>query len=489
MNITSRRKKRGRSLVIVGFFIAFCMIWGRNVLFGRTVPVMLLPLEDVMIRSIVIIDPTDDNGCGKRFGLTKDGDFGYFVDSTMSWEPDRTKDKRDTWKFQSNGNLVVHKSDDGAVWASEWDSKESVPGSLLVMSNTSVTIKTSTSGREPTFLPAPTRSLPSSGELLYLSYYYPWYNQGDWSRHEIQDIPELGLYGTDDPALAEQHIEWAIHAGISSWVVSGWGPGSLSNRHFAQGILKADNIGQIKFCMLYESMKLTGSFEDGTAQSKLTSDIRSIRDEYFDHPSYLCLNGRPVIVLYITRFTFGQGFGSHVLDAIRDELDEDIFFIADEPFFGNGHDDPDTAGNGIRNGEPVFETYMTYNMYQHKKVIPGETASDFMLREAMPIFERWSEKTLFFPNVLPMLYHNFRGKKPLGGNTEDVLRQLEAISCLKRPDGYDHSYPDLVFVTLFNEWWEGSQIEPNNENRYGFEFIDALAGLKKDVDSNGYYWC
>ncbi len=109
-------------------------------------------------------------------------------------------------------------------------------------------------------------------------------------------------------------------------------------------------------------------------------------------------------------------------------------------------------------------------MYQDKKVIPGETASDFMLREAMPIFERWSENTLFFPNVLPM-YHNFRGKKALGGNTEDFLRRLEAISCLKRPDWYDHSYPDLVFVTSFNEWWEESQIEPDNENIYGFRVL------------------
>jgi hypothetical protein len=66
-------------------------------------------------------------------------------------------------------------------------------------------------------------------------------------------------------------------------------------------MLKNDSIGQIKFCMLYESKKLTVSFEDGTAQSKLTSDIRSICDGYFDHPSYLCLNGRPVVVLYITR--------------------------------------------------------------------------------------------------------------------------------------------------------------------------------------------
>jgi hypothetical protein len=129
-------------------------------------------------------------------------------------------------------------------------------------------------------------------------------------------------------------------------------------------------------------------------------------------------------------------------------------------------------------------------MYQDKKVIPGETASDFMLREAMPIFERWSEKTLFFPNVLLPICTMISVEKRLSVVILKIfLRQLEVISCFKRPDWYDHSYPDLVFVTSFNEWWEGSQIEPDNENRYGFEFIDALAEFKKDVDSNGYYWC
>ena len=436
-------------------------------------------------------------GDGTRLGLTQDGYFGFYSDSLTlpAWEPFAATGVGDSWIFQSDGNLVVYKLNGEAVWSSEWESHEREAGSNLVLSSNGLTIESSREIWKIVVQSLPTIPTPSStpndplkDTLLYLAYYYPWYLKDNWSRHKIQDTPLLGLYGTDSPSIAEQHIEWAIRAGISAWVVSWWGEASLSKKHFDQGMLLADSIGKIKFCMLYESKSLSGSFEDGTAQSKLTSDLRSIRNDYFDHPSYLRLNGRPVIVLYITRAEFGRGFGSHVLDEIRIELGEDIFFIADEPFFENGHDHPATAGNGIQNGQPVFEAYTTYNMFQDSRVIPGETASDFMLREAMPIFERWSQNTLFFPNVLPM-YHDFRGHLPLRGSSEDFLRQLKAFMCLKRPDWYDHLYPDILFVTSFNEWWEGTQIEPDSEYRYGFEFIDTLAEFKEDVESNGYYWC
>ncbi|MBT6919076.1 MAG: hypothetical protein HN985_05075, partial [Planctomycetaceae bacterium] len=40
-----------------------------------------------------------------------------------------------------------------------------------------------------------------------LAYYYPWYIKGDWSRHDYVGTPELGKYGTDSPAIAQQHID------------------------------------------------------------------------------------------------------------------------------------------------------------------------------------------------------------------------------------------------------------------------------------------
>ena len=169
----------------------------------------------------------------------------------------------------------------------------------------------------------------------------------------------------------------------------------------------------------------------------------------------------------------------------------------------------------------MFDAYTTYNMYEAKRVVPGETAAEYMLREAMPIFEAWAQNphTRFFPNVLPM-YHDFRpGHGPLDGNPIDFRRQLENVACLfdsanndeiavsrgdnspgaKRLRAQHHSapkeatmssdVPDMIFVTSFNEWWEGSQVEPDRDGRYGFSFLDVLKYFKDYAGKYGYHWC
>ena len=81
--------------------------------------------------------------------------------------------------------------------------------------------------------PGRTTEIPDqSGFLELYAYYYPWYYRDDWSRHGYQDTPLLGLYGTNEVAVAEQHIEWALQTGISSWVVSWWGENHLAMKHF-----------------------------------------------------------------------------------------------------------------------------------------------------------------------------------------------------------------------------------------------------------------
>jgi hypothetical protein len=63
----------------------------------------------------------------------------------------------------------------------------------------------------------------------------------------------LGKYGTDDPAVAEQHIRWAKEGGIDALVVSWWGPDDLTARHIDRGFLKAKNLDEIRYAVIYES--------------------------------------------------------------------------------------------------------------------------------------------------------------------------------------------------------------------------------------------
>mmetsp|Transcript_28918 Transcript_28918/g.69783 ORF Transcript_28918/g.69783 Transcript_28918/m.69783 type:complete len:576 (+) Transcript_28918:105-1832(+) len=442
----------------------------------------------------------DDDGQEEKeayFGYTWTGQFGLFVNNSSVWTiAGSTVDNADRWIFQNDGNLVLDDVDSNPIWKS--GSENNFDGRLK-MSFERIWVET-TMGYSPWSEPTPPsfeNDYPDpNGALQYYAYYYPWYYRDDWSRHGYQDEPLLGKYGTDEVAVAEQHIEWALQTGITSWVVSWWGNSSLAMRHFTVGMMNAPSLDKIKFCMLYETTILDdrGSWYNGTKEEALYDDLKIIRDEFFDHPSYLKINGRPVVIFYITRsrMPFQEGFdGLSVLANMRERLGSDIYFIADEPFFNTFYESPEENGNAFANGTQVFDAYTTYNMFRDRVVQEGETATDYQLREGMPIWQSWAEQLPLFPNVMPQ-YYDFRGHKPLLGNSADFMIQLREMACLPRTNF--NGAPHIMFITSFNEWWEGTQIEPEdgspeNWNNYGFQFMETLAAFKKEVDSRGTYWC
>lgn len=326
-----------------------------------------------------------------------------------------------------------------------------------------------------------------NNEFIFVAFYYPWYKRSNttWTKHGTQgSTPLLGAYGSDEVEVAEQHIEMAIRGGIDVFAISWWNKEAPTSINFGKGMLKASNIDQIKFTMLYESKgalpeSVNGNFTDGTlALDKFIDDMIFFRDTYFGHPSYLHINGRPVVYVYLTRSW--QNFEANMLDRVKEEVGEDVLFIADEPFYSPHVTAPSLSQNGIQeNGKPMFEAYTSYNMYSFPRVKEGESAADYMFREAMPVYEKWSNETVFYPHVLGK-YHDFRdGHKPLLGDTGGLLAQLNTFACLPRPVWYENELPNLIFITSFNEWWEGTSIEPDAEDRYGYKYLDAIKAFKE----------
>ena len=309
-----------------------------------------------------------------------------------------------------------------------------------------------------------------------LAYYYPWYIKGDWSRHDYVGTPELGEYGTDAPVIAEQHIDWCANHGIDGLFVSWWGRKHLTNEHLNVGFLQASNIQRIKFALFYESLGLLDSkdgksdgicdFSNPAVIEAMTDDFQYLKDNYFDHPRYLKLSGRPIVGMYVTR-TF-RNFTRDHLDQVREAIGSNVFLIADEAFIGR-QASPATAVNG----PGIFDAYTAYNLFEDGNVRGDDTALTFQSREALPIFRTWAAQTPFIPAVFPT-YEDFRGHKPLPGNSADFATLLNAASDIATPLG--SSTPPIVLITSFNEWWEGTTIEPTTE--YQKEYLQVIQRFK-----------
>lgn len=326
---------------------------------------------------------------------------------------------------------------------------------------------------------AVTRSAPGAAAApLIAAYYYPWYIKGDWSRHAYVESPTLGKYGTDDPKIAEKHIDWAADYGIDAFFVSWWGPDSLSSTHLKEGFLKAGNLERIQYGLYYETLGILDEtdgtkdgvvdFSDPGPMKRMVADFKALKENHFQHPRYLRFGDRPVVGFYVSRVL--RNFKREHLDQLEEAIGMKLFTIGDEAFFF-GQESPATAHNGAG----VFDSYSAYNMFEPKKNIPNDTALSFQSREAFPIFRNWAKEVTFFPGVIPR-YEDFRGHPPMKGTPEDFLTLLEAASAIATARPCENGVQPMVFVTSFNEWWEGTSVEPADE--YGLSYLEVIRDFK-----------
>lgn len=309
---------------------------------------------------------------------------------------------------------------------------------------------------------------------LVLAYYYPWYLKGDWSRHGYFGEPTLGNYGTDDPQVAAQHIRWAKEAGLDGFVVSWGGPQDMTDKHFRAGYLKADNSADLKYAFIYESLgRLDGAdgetnervdFSQRRVVRRFQEDLAYLNKQFCGDDRYLKIDGRPVIVLYVTR-TF-RNLNAELLAQIQAAAGQKFYFIADEPFLLGEQKSPQTAENGLRDGQPLFDAYTAYNMFESDLVKEGEPASDYMRREALPVFKSWSAETVFCPTLMPK-YHDFRGKRTLTGTPDDYKTMIAMMQKLPKK-AVGHGIGSIYLITSWNEWWEGTTIEPDTTDGEAF---------------------
>ncbi len=318
------------------------------------------------------------------------------------------------------------------------------------------------------------------------AYYYVWFPE-NWKLGTLGDRtvpriePTLGRYSSQDPEVAEKHIEWANEHGIDFFVLSWWPQDPDIERRAQEGFLKARNLGDIRFCLLYESQGLafhpglgTVNFGGATIETFL-EHFDVLADRYFSNPSYLKIDGRPVVILYITR-TY-TGLYTDAIHQLRRRMRKrgiDLFLVGDEIFWKVKRGDTLEADQN----EPVparvklFDAITSYNLYegefeQHR----GYRGLLRLLADSRGLYRRYrdaaGDATVLFPQVLPG--YNDRVMRLPGVNHFAVPRVTRPedppgstlatyIARLARPF-LDPRTP-VALVTSFNEWNEGSQIEP-----------------------------
>lgn len=325
------------------------------------------------------------------------------------------------------------------------------------------------------------------------AYYYPWYG-GSENPHwplGVAHKPWIGYYYSGSPAVVKQQIDLANRYGVDVFAVSWTGIDSAGEKKFKAGFLKAPNLNQIRFCIVYETLLRLGErggevrfdFNDPATRQKFVSDLVYLGRQYFGHPSYFTIQGRPVVNFYLARGFYGE-FPS-VLDEARQKLREigwNPYFVGDSLYYGKN--DLFIASQ--------FDAATSYNLYSVALAQQGIRTTGQLASSLRPLFwttlyqlrdllvEGKSIAVDFQPCVLPQFDTRVRrgsASALLAQSKQEVLQMFQvAKDIVDAKEG-----PKIVWITSWNEWHEGSAIEPTvSEGRkypggnYGYDFLEAL---------------
>lgn len=311
-------------------------------------------------------------------------------------------------------------------------------------------------------------ALASSPPKILMAHYMPWFEStevsGKWGWHwtmgkvdpdEVDDEdptpqiashyhPLIGPYDSGDPALVECHVLLMKLSGFGGVMVDWYGTADLfdyaANDRRTQLVADAAAKAGLQFAVVYEDATVNELIkaqkikkEDAVIEGvKL---MKHLDEGWFAKPNYLKLNGKPVFLV----------FGPQYYQSA--DWTEMFKGLQHPPAFFTLHHQKDPAIGA-------------YDWPLPKGGLDGITA------ERKGFYDRARGWSAFIPVAYPR-FHDYYQEAGVGdsyGEVDDLKGQLYTTTL---NEALDSSAP-IVQVATWNDWGEGTQIEPSIEDGYKF---------------------
>jgi hypothetical protein len=325
---------------------------------------------------------------------------------------------------------------------------------------------------------------PVRGKYEVGIYYFPgWKGWSEWFpiSHFPERKPVLGWYREGDPEVADWHIKWAVEHGITFFAYDWyWSQGARHLEHaLHDGYFKAKYRHLLKFCLLWanHNAKGTSSLEDCIAVTRYWIE------NYFRRPEHLTIDGKPVVIIFSThRLTedLGSAKVKEAFEAMRAECRKaglkGLYIIA---CVGS-------AGQARQAAEEGYDAVTAYNWPGLNMKSSGKWASfDDLIVGYRRNWEHIMEQSPI-PMMLPICggwdsrpWHGDNALVRFGRNPENFKRHLQDAKQLLDAPNQKSLIPNVILAEAWNEWGEGSYLEPHKE--FGFGYLDAFREVFTDA--------
>jgi hypothetical protein len=258
------------------------------------------------------------------------------------------------------------------------------------------------------------------------AFYYPWFPEA-WSQKGINPFtnfrPSSGFYSSDDGAVLRRHIEEMRYAKVDAGIASWWGQGSRTDRRIPALLTAAAGTG-FRWALYHE-----GEGQGDPSAAALRSDLAYIRAHYANDPSYLRIGGRFVVFVYSD-----ANDAAGMAERWKQANDGSAYVVL-------------KVFSGYRSAAAQPDAWHQYAPARADDSQPGQSfavSPGFWLAGEQPRLER------------------------------DLTRFAQSVRAMVA------SAAPWQLVTTFNEWGEGTSVEPAEEWRSGSGYGSYLDVLHAD---------
>jgi Glycosyl hydrolase family 99 len=297
-----------------------------------------------------------------------------------------------------------------------------------------------------------------------LAFYYNWYSP--LSTKLTADTPLQDSYYSNETATMLYHLDLAEKNGIMGFITTWWGANSIHDKNFAKLLdVSKENKSSMEHCVYFESVNQRYNSSLPDSMKNIVDDIKYVMDNYGNHTNYLKVDGRPVLFL----FNYLGVITLKMWDESITQLHNDGYFpylIAEIGSSDGGYFTEELYWELPLNNLKldIFDGYHIYNPVVIYQKIPDLVTQKY---EKMVAVSRTNNK-LACATVFPG-YDDRGWWGDKGMNYSRAKGQTYTTSW----NDAINADPDWILITTFNEYYEGTEIEPT------VEYSDLYINLTK----------
>ncbi len=274
-----------------------------------------------------------------------------------------------------------------------------------------------------------------------LAFYYMWYNTSSWSLSTMSDLP-VTSYTSSDDATIDRQLQEATAAGITGFISSWWGPGDPTDQNFTKLLAHSTSLENTTHIHFASSIYFESDAPALQGTAKIVSGLRYLMANDANNPHFFHWQGKPVFFFWDP---LGNGRTLAQWASIRQQVDPnhttiwsaegvnmnlltvfDGIHLFSGAYWGIQHNDMNQVDQGFRSQINAYNQAHKTQKIWAAGVVPG-----------------------------------FNDSKVPGRTNHVVVARNNGTTYRSEWTGAISSSPDWITITSFNEWFEGSMIEPS----------------------------